>query len=137
MSFSFLWGLQPENPERQHTSEVANVGDIASIIEGIQSPTIVHVSPPGKSGEILNHSMNVGLGHPARATIEFSTPDGVFYGYEPEVASTSEEIIFMYGADECPYPPDWTRVRPETGARALSEYVQTGERPTCVQWAAA
>ncbi|WP_412739439.1 Imm1 family immunity protein [Krasilnikovia sp. MM14-A1259] len=95
----------------------------------------VEVSRLGENGEPLG--VVLGVGHPERSFVHFTSETGMVFGYEVDVGVSGPRIAFEEVAGSVVYhPPALTRVRPAIARQAAREFVTTGWRPTGLQWLA-
>lgn len=83
----------------------------------------------------LPFGMEITLGHPDRAWLFYSGPEGTGLGFDPDLPPwDGEPVWFNTGGDASDFGADRLLLTPELARQAIREYVQTGQRPTCVQW---
>lgn len=78
--------------------------------------------------------LQVGFGHPSRGFVFWTGDEEGGYGREPGIGPHREGIGFDLGGQWTEYHPDETRVTPETARQAARHYVETGQRPTGIDW---
>lgn len=78
----------------------------------------------------------IGIGDPERSFVDWLMDKGhKRYAYEPDVPPTHAPVAYDAYGNWHEHPPEESRVTPGTARQAAHEYVRTGERPTCVEWA--
>ncbi|MBT8228366.1 MAG: hypothetical protein HKP61_18215 [Dactylosporangium sp.] len=79
--------------------------------------------------------LEVGVGHPDRAFVHFTTADGLGSGHgaEPGAEPWPNTLAWDYSGQRTDYDPVKTRVTPAAARQAARQYVTTGQRPTCVE----
>jgi hypothetical protein len=122
-----------------HEADVTTVAELDAVLHQVAAqataeniPFAVQVHHADARGSIM-----IGIGHPDRSFIDWLASDGYHeYGYEPALPAATEPVAFDVYGDWHEHPPHKLRVRPATASHAVREYVVTGQRPTCVEWAA-
>ncbi|BFU43133.1 Imm1 family immunity protein [Krasilnikovia sp. MM14-A1004] len=130
--------IQWDNGEKTASvSSATELDEVLNRIEAQRGPTGLHfVVDITKNEE--HRGMPVGLhmsvGHPDRARVFWIGPgDGV--GYEPGVTAwDGKPIEFDYGHLPTEEDPNCLRVTPVKAREAARQFVETGERPTCLAW---
>jgi hypothetical protein len=82
-------------------------------------------------------ALEIGVGHPERSFVVWLGPGGGL-GVEPAAPPWPEDapaIGFDYGGDAVFINADRGRVTPAAAREAAREFVRTGRRPTCIEWA--
>ncbi|GAB1688793.1 hypothetical protein KRM28CT15_05960 [Krasilnikovia sp. M28-CT-15] len=78
--------------------------------------------------------LHMSVGHPDRARVFWIGP-GNGVGYEPGVSAWNGiPIEFDYGHLPTEEDPDCLRVTPAKAREAARQFIETGERPTCLAW---
>jgi hypothetical protein len=127
----------------QQSERISSPDDLDSILDRIAEqrgvdglPFIVDLYQPGVGDGFITYGLQFGVGHPERTRLEWSGPPLAAAGIEPGIPSwDGPEIAFDYGHVPTEEDPNWLRVTPGTARRAAREYVETGLRPDCVDWA--
>jgi hypothetical protein len=138
---------QPEPPEERpfmgwwgtKAREVADAGTAESVI-GEAADRIFADGPRGVAirfgkGEREQAPLRVYVDTSAgRAAVSWQGAAGVESGVEP-----GEPLVVQEHPEQAPVtiPPERARVTPAAAIRAAREYVETGRRPTCLDWNAA
>ncbi|GAA0909302.1 Imm1 family immunity protein [Virgisporangium aurantiacum] len=140
MSYVVTWG-------RGERRTVSTIGELDAALDEATNPgmpRVVGIYPPEHLNsdaspwdEPLPPALQIGVGHPGRAFVLWLAPDGgigVDGDAEPWPDGAAD-IAFDYGGDPVFVGADRGRVRPATARAAAREFVVTGQRPTCVDWA--
>ncbi|MFY1673863.1 Imm1 family immunity protein [Plantactinospora sp. WMMB334] len=140
MSYVVTWGWGNRRPGFSATELDAALDEAAA--SGV--PRVVGIYPPehlaGDASpwdEPQPPALQIGVGHPDRSFVLWLGPEGGI-GVEadaPSWPSGAPDIAFDYGGDAVFAGPTRARVTPATARQAAREFVRTGQRPTCVQWA--
>lgn len=123
---------------------VSSIGELDTVLDDAEqqhgdggAPLVVTIIPVVDRAEVDElPGLEVGLGHPDRAFVFYSSADGhhTGYGIEPDVDEYPTNLGWDYSGQWTDYEPIKTRVTPATAREAARQYVATGKRPTHVQW---
>jgi hypothetical protein len=139
VSYTVSWdGPSARQPDRGNEVLVSTVDQLDRALDRVAAqanaeklPYAVQVHRSEAPGSIM-----IGIGHPQRSFIDWLMPKGHReYGYVEGVAAWSEPIGFDVYGEWHEHEPEQVRVVPATAREAAREYVRTGQRPTCVDWA--
>jgi len=140
LTYIVAWGRGNRRP----SSTVAELDAALDEAAASNVPQVVGIYPPEYlAGDAspwdgpLPPALQIGVGHPDRSFVLWLGPEG---GVEVEAGappwpSGAPDIAFGYGGDAVFAGPARARVTPATARQAAREFVRTGQRPTCVQWA--
>jgi hypothetical protein len=79
--------------------------------------------------------MSIGGQHRAKVFWNGTPAGGSGIGVEPGVSPwDGEPIAFDYGGMPTEETPDTLRVTPKAARQAAREFIETGQRPTCLTW---
>ncbi|GIJ50020.1 hypothetical protein Val02_69060 [Virgisporangium aliadipatigenens] len=79
--------------------------------------------------------IEITLGHPDRASVLYTGPEGVGIGYDPALPPWENgPLWFNYNGVPTDYVADRLRLTPTQARDAVREFVQTGKRPTNIEW---
>jgi hypothetical protein len=136
--YTVTWGYDENADTGQFTTEVSTIEELDAVLdrvaaEAAASPQLLDIYPAGWSG-LVPPGLQLGIGHPDRATVVYADADGSAYGFDPALPEWPEPISFDYGGQWTELDPKRTRVTPEAARQAAREYVEVGERPTSVEW---
>lgn len=112
----------------------ALLDELAATPEASKLPYMVGIEA-GPDGGLM-----IGVGHPTRSFVTWidnANPDGSGdqVGYEPGVPPLNTSIAVNFSGESSEYgTPERTRVTDEVARQAARQYVETGRRPTCVNW---
>jgi len=138
--YTVAWGYDENADTGQFTAEVGTVAELDAVLDRIVAeaaanrPQLLDIYPSDWSG-LVPPGLQLGFGHPERATIVYADAEGSAYAFEPTLADWPEPISFEYGGQTSEVEPQRTRMTPKAGRQAARAYVETGGRPTCVEWA--
>ncbi|GLY74873.1 Imm1 family immunity protein [Actinoallomurus iriomotensis] len=135
---------EPEAPEEKsfmgwwgtRSREVADAGTAESVI-GEAADRLLTGGPRGVAirfgkGEREQAPLRIYIDTSAgRAAVSWQGSAGVESGVDPDEALVVEEHPKR---PPVTIPPERARVTPATAIRAAREYVETGRRPTCLNW---
>lgn len=140
MSYVVTWGRGNRRP----ASTIAELDTALDEAAASGVPRMVGIYPPehlaGDASpwdEPLPAALQVGVGHPDRSFVLWLGPEGGI-GVEADALPWpvgAADIAFDYGGDAVFAGPGRARVTPATARQAAREFVSTGQRPTCLQWA--
>jgi hypothetical protein len=123
--------------------KVADVAQAEAVLDHIATlygpgghRCIVHVAPGDSDDPWTDAMLRVGVDPDVDRGFVSWHGGRAEYGYEPEIAPLTHELVFDDNPDEPPVEmlPAHTRVTAAIVRRAVREYVITGNRPTCVWW---
>ena len=139
MTHIVTWGRD----RRRTVSTVDELDATLDEIAATGTPVSVGIYPPDELDKNTSpwddppsSALEIGLGHPDRSFViwlglDAATATAPTAGPWPDGAP---DITFDYGGDAVFTGPDRARVTPAAAREAAREYVQTGQRPTCVEW---
>jgi hypothetical protein len=122
------------------TVEVENASDLDAVLDGIETEKgpggrafVVDITS-GETYKGIPVGLHMSVGHPDRAKVIWVGPgDGI--GYQPDVAPWAGDIIaFDYGHLPTEEEPEYLRVTPAMAREAARQFIETGQRPTCLSW---
>lgn len=142
MSYLVSWdGPSAQEPDRGEEVAVDTITDLDTVLEQIAVqaaadgvPYAVQLHQPGHHGAIM-----IGVGHPDRSFIDWldrsqSHGTGDRFGIDPGLPPINEAIGFDVYGSWSELPPARTRITVQNARAAAHEYLQTGQRPTIVEW---
>jgi hypothetical protein len=140
VSYVVTWG-------RGHHRPVTTAAELDAALDEATRPgvpQVVGIYPPEHFNrdaspwdEPLPPALQIGVGHPDLAFVVWLAPDGGI-GIEPDATpwpNGARDIAFDYAGDPIFVGPDRARVSPPAARAAAREFVTTGHRPTCLDWA--
>ena len=141
MSYVITWGGGNRRP-------VSTTSDLEAALHQVAKPTIptaVGIYPPeyldtdaSPWDTALPPALQFGLGHPDRSFVRWLGPEGGI-GVDadaPPWPDGAPDIAFDYDGDAILAGADRARVTPTAARKAAGEFIRTGQRPTCLEWAA-
>jgi hypothetical protein len=139
VSYTVSWdGPSARQPDRGNEVQVSTVDELDRALYQVAEqaaaeklPYAVQVYRPDATGSVM-----IGIGHPERSFIDWLMPKGHReYGYLADIDAWGEPIGFDVYGEWHEHEPEQARITPATAREAAREYVRTGQRPTCVEWA--
>lgn len=137
MTYVVSWdGPSAEEPGRGNKVDVCTVAELDLVLERVAAqasaediPYAVQIYRSDAPGSLM-----VGVGHPRRSMLDWLVPNGLHeYGCQPGVPPWTEAVGFDVYGNWHERSPEKLRITPEAARNATREYVQTGQRPTCVE----
>ena len=136
--YTMAWGRHPADRSGQHTLTITTAAHADEALDSIAAQATTDECPrmvdlyegtwqPGQTAPATG--MQLVWGHPERASLTWLGP-GAGYAIDPAVPPWPQPI--EYDQDEI--GSHRTRLTPATVRRAVQEYLQTGQRPTGLQW---
>jgi hypothetical protein len=139
MNYLVLWGSDKE----YQVSSVAELDEFLDQVTKLGEPYVVGVYPPDYRNSDTSPwddppagGLELGVGHPERSFL-FWHGEGGGWGHEPDLpplADHEADIEFRHFNEVMYCGGERGRVRPATARQAARQYVETGQRPTAVEW---
>jgi hypothetical protein len=140
-AYTLAWGWNDEDPSGQHTVQVSSVAELDAALDRLTAlaaadgtPRFVDVYEGAwAEGEPTRpYGFQLVWGHPQRVAL-------TWLGDQPGIAVDASLPYWPepIGHDQDEATPRYTRLTPQQARSALRQYVQTGQRPTNVDWAEA
>jgi len=139
MNYLVIWGSDNEH----EVSSAAELDELLAQVTKLGEPYVVGIYPPGyRNNETSpwvdppSGGLELGVGHPERSFL-FWYGEGGGWGHEPHVPPMPEDeadIEFNHFNEVMFCGGERGRVRPDTVREAARQYIETGQRPTAVQW---
>jgi Immunity protein Imm1 len=139
MKYTVSWdGPNEVEPDRERRILISTVAELDAALDEAadqavaeQLPYAVQVDHPRAPG-----CVTIGLGDEERAFVDWLTPEGRReYAFEPHIPVEAGGVAFDVNGEWYEHDPEELRVTPMTAREAARQYVRTGLRPTCVDWA--
>jgi hypothetical protein len=136
--YTVAWGYDEAADTGQLTAEVSTVDELDAVLDRVVTeagnrPQLLDIYPSDWSG-LVPPGLQLGLGHPERATMVYADSEGSTYALDPALPEWPESISFDYGGQWTELDPKRTRVTQSTARQATREFIETGQRPTCLEW---
>ncbi len=141
MRFVIGWGRDDDLPDGQPRVPVANVEELDRVLDRLEhergvdgASYLVEIADEDSGDGFITYHLQIGLGHPERASLHFIGEPAGGIGYEPGLAPwTGGTVTFDENGEPAEYGPDQMRVSPKVAREAAREWVRTGVRPSCVE----
>lgn len=123
--------------------QVRSVEELDAVLDRVQSlrsvdglPFRVSILAEGQYEQGLPVGVQASLGHPERASLLYLGPEGSGLAVEPGLSTwTGDPLDFDFGGVPTEEDAERLTLTPGRARVAIREYVATGHRPGCVEWA--
>jgi hypothetical protein len=134
-------GPSAQQPKRGHEVAVSTTAHVDAVLKQVAAqaaidevPSAVQIHRPRHDGAIM-----IGVGHPTRSFIDWldrSQPHGTGdrSAVDTDLPNIEQSIGFDVYGNWSEMPPPRTRITPQAARAAAHEYLETGQRPTGVEW---
>lgn len=126
----------------QRTELVETVAELDAVLDQIEQqrssdglPFMVDVTSTEVRYQDFPVGLHMSVGHPERARVDWAGPPKPSTAFQSDVPPWDGELIeFSYGGLPTEEEPETLRVNPDVARQAAREYVETGQRPTRLEW---
>jgi hypothetical protein len=136
-TYTVAWGIDEVSETGQQTIEVTTPEELDAALDRVhaesEQPILVDIYPSDWTG-LVPPGLQLGLGHPERALLVYADAEGSAYAIDPAIPDWPETITFEYGGQPTEVDPQRVRATPKAVRQAAREYIETGQRSTCLRW---
>lgn len=142
MTFVVMWdGPSITEPDRGGEASISTAAELDAVLDQVADQAVTDDQPYAvqiyRDGEDVG--LMIGVGHPERSFVSWvdnAVPEGTgdAAAHEPGVVAPNEPIGLDFFGTWTELDPQRTRVMPEAARQAAREYIETGQRPTGVEW---
>lgn len=136
--YELSWGSTDPAGGTEKITTTAELDHVLDRVEQLRStdglPFLITVTQLGSGDGVIEYGLQIGVGHPHRSRLLYVGPPAGGFAYNPDTPPWDSDISFDFGGIPTEDDPNHTRLTPNLARQAARQYVDTGQRPTCVSW---